>query len=552
MKLLELLDRVPRRYRPIPGIVGALVILGETYHLDPPHSAIAYMIVTSAVGVGAWLGARAVLRRLSRSPAEPLKVRALEIEVGGSQEERSKAVISISQLLKERSKAGRARYLTLSTLEGGLSRSLIVVSGVDEHMVNVEYEVLKTLLAVTYSGVRIREVSDEINKILTLVAGSLGPSGRGEPLFVPAVDEPHIPVSTGLGIYIGRGFDGAFEKEVYLKLSDLAGHVGIFGSTGTGKTTTLGLLAAEARSLNINVVVLDWAGEVSKVLKSMGVSSYRELSPLAEASVNPFKLEEFRDRQDLLIDVLSKALGLSQPQTYILMRVLDEWKPKDIVELARRVEEYPEEARWDRDVKRGLLRRVDLLSRKPMSQVFLGNASLAQLEEGLSVVRMDMVDSIIARRAYGLLLLASMFLRRGRERPTLVAIDEAHNLVDDEDLLGQIMAESRKYGLYVAIATQSPATVPNGVLLNTNTKIVHALRSLRDKEVIEHTMALRPEFADRVDKLAPGEAIIQAPSLSSPVIVKVEFKTPSIKELSNPIAGEPVYTYANVPRSQLG
>ena len=551
MQLAEKLDRVPRRYRPLLGVVSAAIALGA-FH--PAPKTLVEGVAAAGAAVAGGLGALALarLRKPSSRTEGQQKVRVLEVEISGPQEERRQVAASVSELLKERARATSVKYVTVTTLLGGLTRNLIVISGTDGHQVDVEYEVLKTLLGVVHKGIRIKAVEPELERALVDVVAHLNPSGRGEMIPPVPSSDVYIPppetVSKDLAIPLGVGFDGAYQKEVYLLKNDIEGHVAIFGSTGTGKTTTLTVLSANSWAQGINVTVLDWAGEVSRVLSSLR-ARYRELNPLADAGINPFAVRELESRPDLIVEVLSRALNLTQPQTFLLSRVIEEEQPGSLEELDRAIERYPEEARWDRDVKRGLQRKVGLIARPPFSKAFQGSMSLEDLESGFNVIRADLIDSAIARRAYGLMLLAGLFIRRGRTEDLLFAIDEAHNLTDEGDLLGSVMAESRKYRLYVAIATQSPASIPNGVLLNANTKIVHALRSLRDKEVIAQSMNLPQFMLERLDKLSAGEAVVQAPSLAAPVLVKVKLEVPGLKGLDNAGVGEPVYAYAGVPRA---
>ena len=551
MQLAEKLDRVPRRYRPLLGVASVAIALGA-FH--PAPKSLVEGIAAAGVAAAGGLGALALsrLKRPRSGSAGQQRVRAIEVEIGGPQEERQHVAASVSELLKERARATSVKYVAISTLLGGLTRNIIVISGADEHQVDVEYEVLRTLLGVAHKGIRIKTVEPELERALAAVVASLNPSGRGEMLPPAPSSEVYIPppeaVRRDVAIPLGVGFDGAYQKEVYLLKNDIEGHVGIFGSTGTGKTTTLAVLSANSWAQGINVTVLDWAGEVTRVLSSLH-AGYRELNPLEDAGINPFAVRELESRPDLVVEVLSRALNLTQPQTFLLSRVVEEEQPSSLEELDRAIERYPEEAKWDRDVKRGLQRKVGLIARPPFSRAFQGSMSLEDLERGFNVIRADLIDSAIARRAYGMMLLAGLFVKRGRKEDLVFAIDEAHNLADEGDLLGSVMAESRKYKLYVAIATQSPASIPNGVLLNANTKIVHALRSLRDKEVIAQSMNLPQFMMERLDKLSAGEAVVQAPSLAAPVLVKVKLEVPGLKGFNNARVGEPVYAYAGVPRA---
>jgi DNA helicase HerA-like ATPase len=143
----------------------------------------------------------------------------------------------------------------------------------------------------------------------------------------------------------------------------------------------------------------------------------------------------------------------------------------------------------------------------------------------------------------------------GVEGPkVLIAIDEAHNIFNGEEaaFIEQLFSESRKYGVILAIATQSPSSIPNGVLLNTNTKIVHALRSARDKSIIAETMSLPRDYVEILDKLGPGEAIVQSPSNPQPLLIQVQLVNELGDELDQTgIQGKPVNPNTGIPELKL-
>ncbi|MFP3219185.1 MAG: ATP-binding protein [Acidilobus sp.] len=548
MELRKVIDGIPRRYRPLASLPSAAIIakllLDAGILRAPPHAVEA--AAATALAASAAAGAVALLRRGRPSArGSSMKVRVIEVITSGAAEERVTAAQALASIVKERAKAGRARYAVISTLQGGFSRTLIGIMNPEPVQVDIEAEILKTLISMNVRGARLSEPKEVPEQLLRGLE-ALEPMGRGEPVVVEP-SRGSIPVTlqgSGVGgLALGTAFEGAFQRPVELTLEDIRGHIAVFGSTGTGKTTTLATVLSGLPSLGVNFIALDWAGELSKL-----IDNATTWSPINDGGINPFTDGDLRSSPELLLDVLSSALDLTQPQSYIVMRVFNDDMPRSFRELKEAIESYPEEARWDRDVKRGLMRKVAILANSKFSGLFNGSVELDELESRPLVVKLDEIESFTVRKAYALVLLAAMFARRTRERPVVVAIDEAHNLFnEDNDLVGHIMAESRKYGLYVALATQSPSAVPNSVLLNANTKVVHALRSLRDKEVIAQSMNLPYDMTNALDKLEPGEAIVQSPTIVNPVIVKVKLSSPRRNGLSNPVVREPVNGNANSP-----
>lgn len=112
--------------------------------------------------------------------------------------------------------------------------------------------------------------------------------------------------------------------------------------------------------------------------------------------------------------------------------------------------------------------------------------------------------------------------------PTVCFLDEAHQFIgrpvgDDVnrvtlDAFGLIAKEGRKYGLTTVIATQRPRDVPQDVLSQLGTLIVHRLTNERDRETIEKACGdLDKSAAAFIPSLAQGEAIVVGPDLPAPL-----------------------------------
>jgi len=60
------------------------------------------------------------------------------------------------------------------------------------------------------------------------------------------------------------------------------------------------------------------------------------------------------------------------------------------------------------------------------------------------------------------------------------------------------------------------------VLKNTNIKIIHSIKSDIDKKAIRDTLSLDERLTQSLDKLDVGEAVISAPNLKVPIIIKIK------------------------------
>ena len=148
--------------------------------------------------------------------------------------------------------------------------------------------------------------------------------------------------------------------------------------------------------------------------------------------------------------------------------------------------------------------------------------------------------------------LGRWLLRQAREgvfkrgKPAIVVLDEAHNFLNRRigeedsviklDAFDQIAKEGRKHWLTITLATQRPRDLPEGVLSQMGTMLVHRLTNHRDREVVERacgdidrtSVALLPTFA-------PGHAAIIGVDFPFPLTVLID------KPVSEPDSRGPQY-----------
>lgn len=125
-----------------------------------------------------------------------------------------------------------------------------------------------------------------------------------------------------------------------------------------------------------------------------------------------------------------------------------------------------------------------------------------------------------------------------RNAPVVCFLDEAHQFigrsVGDEanrvslDSFGLIAKEGRKYGLTLTLATQRPRDVPQDVLSQLGTLIVHRLTNEADRDTIEKACGeMDRSAAAFIPALAQGEAIIVGPELPAPMPVQMTAPPPA-------------------------
>jgi len=439
-------------------------------------------------------------------------VRVFEVEVDGEA-----AARALSALVEERSRVGRGRYVVATIADAGASRVLVAIFASSGEDASVEAEVFKTLVAGAVKGARLKPPPPNSYRPLAELA-RLGPSGSrgGVPLGASGAAEQRGEGGGGSGVPLGVRADSVLPEPVWLEPGDVRGNIGVFGSTGAGKSTTLAVVASGARRAGFNVFMVDWAGEYVEKLAALG-AEHVVVDPLEGGGIDPVKA--FSDVEEA-VSALSSSLDLTEPQEFMLQRVIEREEPSNVKELVEAVEYLEEASKWDREVKRGLLRKIGVLTQRGSAKAFTGSGEGIP-REGLVVVDVSRLPSVTARRIYVNVLLAFLDKSVGGEK--LAIIDEAHNVLPAGDgYLALLMSEARKRGLHFAIATQSPSLLGARVLTNTNTKIVHRTAGARDIETLRESMYLDKSLLERLPTLPTGTAILQAPSHPKPVLVRIE------------------------------
>ncbi len=214
--------------------------------------------------------------------------------------------------------------------------------------------------------------------------------GHG-PNVAPASASPdfYIPNSKesgerGEGILLGRVKSrSGTSHEFRLQLEDLRRHVTLMGMTGSGKSTTAGVIVRQVAAMGLPVMVLDWHNEHADLVRSVGG---QVLSPgKDDFAINPMDMgpaAEPSEHVEMVTDIFSDTYHFTHPQAYMfrnaLQRCLSEAPEREVPTLASLVstiESYPLRSAYDNETKVALLRRL-----VPLTQGHVGPGIQLALE----------------------------------------------------------------------------------------------------------------------------------------------------------------------------
>ncbi len=128
-------------------------------------------------------------------------------------------------------------------------------------------------------------------------------------------------------------------------------------------------------------------------------------------------------------------------------------------------------------------------------------------------------------------VLAALWRRREAREPTLVVIDEAHNVCPWEpgdpvtalatEHAARFAAEGRKFGLYLLVSTQRPQRVNELVVSQCDNLVLMRMASAADLAYVSARLSYAPQpLLERATSFRLGEALVAGKIASHPAFVR--------------------------------
>lgn len=377
------------------------------------------------------------------------------------------------------------------------------------------------------------------------------------------------------GLKLGKIFHMHKEEpvRVLLQKDSLASHVFVTGSTGAGKTNTVCRILDEASDQDVKFLVVEPAkGEYKNVygghddVRVFGTNP--TVAPLLR--INPFSFPEsihVLEHLDRLVEifnvcwpmyaampaVLKDAVSRSYEDCgWDLTASVNPYGPSlypTFADVARNVREILDESEYDAEnkgaYKGSLLTRLNSLT-NGLNGMILTPKEVGDdtLFDGNTIVDLSRVGSVETKSLLmGLIVLKLQEYRMASSSSMnqplrhLTVLEEAHNLLkrtsadqssEGGNLLGKsvemisnAIAEMRTYGEGFVIADQAPGLLDMAAIRNTNTKIIHRLPDLSDRELAGRAANLNDQQIIELARLSKGVAAVYQNDWVEPVLCKV-------------------------------
>jgi hypothetical protein len=334
-----------------------------------------------------------------------------------------------------------------------------------------------------------------------------------------------------------------------IKLHELTRHTGIFGSTGTGKTTVAKNILRQLIDREIPFIVFDWERNYRDLIgEGKKVKVFTIGSDVCPFYFNFFKMPgniTYKDYVKYIIEVFSKAYVGGAGSDSVLLKVFD---------AAYRQHELPTvaDARGilDDDMHAGVLRGREMLWKQSSLRMLeflcyggtgdIFNAeNLFPMESLLNeqvVFELGALANSNDKRFFIEMFTLWYWLYKehlGAEDERLkhvIVFEEFHNIVENskkEDLVQKIFRQIRKYGTALIIIDQTPALIPNPVFENIYTKITFSLNHRQNVKAIADAMYMETEESRYIGLLKTGQAICRLMGrYPHPFLIDIPFVKP--------------------------
>lgn len=361
-------------------------------------------------------------------------------------------------------------------------------------------------------------------------------------------------------ITVGKLRSSTNNDTIGFDLKDLAKHMLVVGTPGSGKTTfSVSLLDRLWKEHHIPFLVIEPAKNEYRSL----VQSIPELQVFTPGKnyISPFVFNPFVPPKNVRLETykstlktaFAAAVSMSTPldkifeesinNCYSDFRWLDNYTIDDkgkifnISDFIKCFQKTFDEIGYTGDIRN--IGRAGVVRLNSLANLFDNYFSIPieDLLQKPTVIELAAIDNSDQKALIISLLLLSIlayvnanYVGEGGLK-NVILLEEAHVLLDADTNVGQgeanpsaiaqrivkrMLAEIRSYGVGLIIADQSPRKVTTDVVALTDMKMVFRLVEGADKQIIGDSMNMSDEQIRRLAKLKPGEAFLFFNKLDEP------------------------------------
>jgi ABC-type oligopeptide transport system ATPase subunit len=331
-----------------------------------------------------------------------------------------------------------------------------------------------------------------------------------------------------------------------LREQDFIKHIGVFGATGSGKTTTAMRIIRQLCEKGKPFLILDPKGTWQAIIRKPWAKNVKVLK--LGSSYAPYTFDPFMSLQGMDIDTMiaevvevfcdSQYLGYGAKN--LLLRAVYSCKGRGRITLGKVFEEFkkmPITGQKERLWYSSTLRALESATTGVLGRVlnFSDNVFFDKLMGSQVVIVMDSLSDHDQVAMFNSLMLNRIYWHRKlkgiRERfRHLLVLEEFHILSSAEKAKGEskidfMVKMCREFSQGLMVLEQNPGTISQPVLGNLNTIISMNLGHSQDINAVGTAMVLDAEGKKYLGRLPTGWATCRVKDrFPESVLIKVEFE----------------------------
>jgi DNA helicase HerA-like ATPase len=364
---------------------------------------------------------------------------------------------------------------------------------------------------------------------------------------------------------------GQREVQIAIESSSLNRHIGIFGTTGGGKSNSLQVIAEEASRSDRAVLIFDIEGEYVSMneptdalipilatfnKKPQGIKKerFQVYVPAPNSSRNLDARKFGIPFADLDLEIFSEVLGLTPFERvylfdiarkakeiagtfrgYTINTVLDVLKKRIDAQVDKAsLPEVVAEAHMGLYTKLSLAQRAGIMDSQRAGEVFdkipaqdfcvPGKISVIDVSESSDIVR----NICIAHLLREIFDYKTRFLESA---PVIIFMEEIHTFLSKAKrktmtatltMLTEMARKGRKRGIGLGLVSQQPALVPSELIELCNTRFMHRISSEPNIQTLRNSTGNVPDSLWRLlPSLGNGEVLISSPKFYHAVVAQI-------------------------------
>ncbi len=317
-------------------------------------------------------------------------------------------------------------------------------------------------------------------------------------------------------------------------------HTFLCGQSGSGKTYTLGVFLEQLLlQTRLRIVVIDPNGDFVRLGEQREDAPHDEAAGLASQKVTVLRSRDLGGELPLLV----KFPDLQASAQAAVMRLDPVLDREEYGEVLRYEQEAADGAPLSLERLRGpgdtpeqerlhqRLRNLGVLDWQVWARGGTPATEVIDGDQRATVLDLSGFTEPGEATTAALATLDHLWQTRHERRPTLIVIDEAHNICSAKpdspvqaratERLIQIAAEGRKYGLWLLLSTQRPSKIHPNVLSQCDNLVLMRMNSPNDISDLGSVFGFAPrEMVAASPRFAMGEVLLAGMFVPVPALAR--------------------------------